>query len=62
MSSLSCPECRQEMIAQKDYDQALCSECGRTVYVPGKKFQKIICVDCEDQNSGGKRFDHILRK
>ena len=54
MGSLACPECRKEMVAQKDYDQALCSQCGRTVYEPGEKLRKIICIDCAAKNSGGK--------
>ena len=54
MASLACPECRKEMLAQKDYDRALCSQCGRAAYEPGKKFQKIICIDCEDTDSKSK--------
>jgi ribosomal protein S27E len=54
MASLACPECRKEMLAQKDYDRVLCSQCGRAAYEPGKKFQKIICIDCEDTNSTSK--------
>jgi hypothetical protein len=54
MASLACPECRKEMIAQNDYDRILCSECGRSVYVPGDKFRKVICVDCEDKISRNK--------
>jgi len=51
MASLACPECRKEMIAQKDYNQVLCSQCERSVYVPGEKFRKVICMDCEDKGS-----------
>jgi predicted RNA-binding Zn-ribbon protein involved in translation (DUF1610 family) len=51
MASIACPECRKEMIAQKDYDQALCSQCGRSVYEPGEKFRKVMCMDCEDKSS-----------
>ncbi len=58
MGSLACPECRKEMIAQKGYDQALCSQCGRLVYEPGEKFRKIICIGCEDNNS---RFKEVLK-
>jgi hypothetical protein len=54
MASLTCPECRKEMIAQKDYKQILCSQCERPVYVPGEKFRKVICVDCEDKISASK--------
>jgi len=50
MASLACPECRKEMIAQKDYDQVLCLQCERSVYVPGEKFRKVICMDCEDKS------------
>lgn len=52
MSSLACPECHREMIAQKDHDQVTCSQCGRSVYEPGEKFRKIICTDCKDTSSG----------
>ena len=54
MASMACPECRKEMIAQKDYDQALCSQCGRSVYEPGEKFRKVMCMDCEDKSSQSK--------
>jgi uncharacterized protein YbaR (Trm112 family) len=49
MASLACPECRKEMIAQKDYDRVQCSQCGRLFYVPGEKLRKVICIDCEDK-------------
>ena len=51
MSSLACPECRKEMVAQTDYEQVLCSHCGRTTYEPGEKLRKIICIDCADKDS-----------
>ena len=54
MASLACPECQKEMIAQKDYNRNLCFQCGRSVYVPGEKFRKVICIDCEDKISESK--------
>ena len=48
MSSLACPECRKEMLPQKDYDRAVCPQCGQTIYKPSEKLRKIFCTDCGD--------------
>jgi hypothetical protein len=51
MSSLACPECREEMMPQKDYDRKVCTRCGHDLYVPSEKLRKIYCTDCEESDS-----------
>jgi hypothetical protein len=54
MSSLACPECRKEMLPQKDYDQLVCGHCGKKFYEPGEKLRKIYCTDCNETGSDNK--------
>jgi predicted RNA-binding Zn-ribbon protein involved in translation (DUF1610 family) len=51
MSSLTCPECREEMLPQKDYDRKFCTSCGHDFFVPAEKLRKIYCTDCDESDS-----------
>lgn len=54
MASLSCPECRKEMLPQKDYDRLICARCGQNIYEPGPNLKKIYCTECDENGSEGK--------
>ena len=54
MASLTCPECRKEMLPQKGYDQLICARCGQDIYKPGQNLRKIYCTDCDETGSERK--------
>ena len=49
MSSLQCPECRQELLPQDlvpKEENIVCGKCGREIYMKKQEIVKLKCPKC----------------